>query len=81
MARKPKPQPETPDVQPGETENVQPAQTSDVQQERTTDVRTVRVTVACNSLGEGGTSYARGDTFETTPERAASLGDSVTIET
>jgi hypothetical protein len=38
---------------------------------------TVTVTAACN-LFEGGVHYAPGQSFDTTPDRAAALGDAVT---
>jgi hypothetical protein len=39
----------------------------------------VTVRVLCNSLGEGGFTYSKGDEFETTEARAAALGDSVEL--
>lgn len=39
------------------------------------DLVTVRVLAA--ALGENGTTYLKGETFETTATRAAALGDSV----
>lgn len=39
----------------------------------------VQVRVLINSLGEGDVVYAKGETFATTEERAAALGDSVEV--
>ena len=39
----------------------------------------VKVKVLCPALGEDAESYVKGDTFETTAERAAALGDSVQL--
>lgn len=40
----------------------------------------VTVTVTGQPVCEDGNHYAKGETFETTPERAAALGDLVTTE-
>jgi len=39
----------------------------------------VRVRVRAAAIGEGGVTYFAGAEFETTPERAAALGNSVEI--
>lgn len=44
-------------------------------------VKKVKVRVLINSLGEDSATYAKGETFETTAERAEALGDSVEVLT
>lgn len=39
----------------------------------------ITVRVVCAALGENGETHHKGDTFETTPERARALGDSVEV--
>jgi len=39
----------------------------------------VRVRVECGAMGEDGVTYFRGAIFETTPRRAAALGDRAAI--
>jgi hypothetical protein len=39
----------------------------------------VKVKVLCPALGEDAESYVKGDTFETTAQRAAALGDLVQV--
>lgn len=41
--------------------------------------KTVKVKVLCANLGEGPESHKKGDVFETTEDRAKSLGDHVEI--
>lgn len=41
--------------------------------------KVVTVKVIINSLGEGAEVYSKGQTFETTTDRAAALGDSVEL--
>lgn len=43
------------------------------------EVKAVTVKVLCSALGEGDETYLKGQSFETTAERAAALGDSVEI--
>lgn len=50
---------------------------------KTTEEKTsslVTVTVTGQPVCEDGNHYAKGETFETTPERATALGDLVTTE-
>lgn len=44
-----------------------------------TKPKLVKVKVLINSLGEGAEYYKKDDTFETTTERAAALGDCVQV--
>jgi hypothetical protein len=41
---------------------------------------TVTVKVLCGALAENGVSYTKGQTFETTAERADALGELVTTK-
>lgn len=41
---------------------------------------TVKVRVLAAALCEGGTVYSKGDTFDTTADRADALGDTVTTK-
>ena len=43
------------------------------------EVKNVKVRVLCNALGEDSSTYLKGETFDTTPDRAAALGDSVEV--
>lgn len=42
-----------------------------------TEAKTQALTVLCNSLCEGGKTYAKGDVIEVAPDRIKALGDSV----
>ena len=43
------------------------------------DTPLITVRVLVNALGEDDTTYFKGDTFQTSAERAAALGDAVEV--